>query len=139
MLTMKRILLVLALVASTSSVAQGEARWTDYSAAAFAAAQAAGKTIVVDVHADWCPTCRAQQPILEELATEEALQDAILVKVDFDRQKDFLHTYRIPRQSTILVFNGEHEVARSVAETNRDRLRAMVLSAADSRAERSVD
>lgn len=139
MLAVKRILLVLTLVALVGSVAHSEARWTDYSAATFAAAQAAGRTIVVDVHADWCPTCRAQQPILDELASEEVLQAAVFMKVDFDRQKDFLRAYRIPRQSTILVFNGEQEVARSIAETNRDRLRDMVLSAADSRTKRSVD
>ena len=33
----------------------------------FAAAQQAGKPILVAIHASWCPTCKAQKPILSEL------------------------------------------------------------------------
>ena len=101
-----------------------------YSEAAFADAQAAGKTIIVDVFADWCPTCRAQKPILDELKAEPKLKDSLFVTVDYDREKAFLRAHRVPRQSTILVFRGGNEVARSVAETDRDRLRTAVLSAA---------
>src|SRR4051794_18915025 len=38
-----------------------------FSAAAFKAAQAAGNPILVEIHADWCPTCKAQVPILDKL------------------------------------------------------------------------
>ena len=92
-------------------------------------AQAKGKTIVVDVYANWCPTCRAQSPILDELRAEEQSGDILFVKVDFDEKKAFLHAHRIPRQSTVLVFKGETELARSIAETNRTRLRQIVLGA----------
>lgn len=103
--------------------------WTDYTAASFARAQKAGETILVDVYAPWCPTCRAQTPILEELRTDKRLKDVTFVKVDFDHDKDFLRAHRIPRQSTILVFKGGKEVARSVADTDRARLRKLVLGA----------
>lgn len=103
--------------------------WQAYDAAAFAAAQAAGKTIVVDVHADWCPTCRAQAPILDDLRKERASDKVAFVRVDFDSDKAFLRAHRVPRQSTVLVFKGKREVARSIAETDRTRLRAVVLGA----------
>lgn len=103
--------------------------WQAYDAAAFSAAQNDGKTIVVDVYADWCPTCRAQAPILDELRAERASADILFVKVNFDDEKAFLRTHRIPRQSTVLVFRGKREVARSIAETNRSRLRGVVLGA----------
>ena len=92
-------------------------------------AQKKGKTIVVDVYADWCPTCRAQAPILEDLRTEKQSSEVLFVKVNFDEEKAFLRANRIPRQSTVLVFKGMDEVARSVAETNRSRLRGVVLDA----------
>lgn len=111
------------------STALAAAKSIDYSPDAFAEAQAAGKFIIVDVYADWCPTCRAQRPILAELKTETELENAVFVTVDYDRDKDFLRTHRIPRQSTILVFHGERELTRSIAETNRERLRGVVLSA----------
>jgi thiol-disulfide isomerase/thioredoxin len=103
--------------------------WTQYSAGSFASAQNAGKTIVVDVHAKWCPTCRAQQPTLDELRADKRLANVVFIKVDFDTDKAFLRAHRVPRQSTILVFKGKKETARSIAETNRNRLRAVVLGA----------
>ncbi len=103
--------------------------WQTYDAAEFAMAQGKGKTIVVDVYADWCPTCRAQAPILDELRSEKASANVQFVKVDFDDEKAFLRKHRIPRQSTVLVFKGEKEVARTIAETNRTRLRSAILKA----------
>lgn len=102
--------------------------WTNYEPRQFAAAQQAGKTILVDVHADWCPTCRAQKPTLNKLRADPRLRNVLFVTVDFDRQKDFLRNHRIPRQSTILVFKGTKETARSIAETNPGRLSAAVLA-----------
>lgn len=113
-----------------AAAAQAEPRWVEYSPAAFQTAQAAGKTILVDVHAVWCPTCKRQAPILDELRGEAALKDVVFVKVDFDREKGFLRAHRIARQSTAVVFKGRKEVARSVAETDRGRLRGFVLGAA---------
>ncbi len=103
--------------------------WSTYDAAEFTMAQNKGKTIVVDVYADWCPTCRAQAPIMEELRKEKQSADVLFVKVNFDDEKAFLRQHRIPRQSTILVFKGKKETARSIAETNRTRLRSAVLGA----------
>lgn len=102
--------------------------WTQYDAASFSRAQQAGKTIVVDVHATWCPTCKAQAPTLDALRSEPRLKNAVFIKVDFDKEKAFLREHRIPRQSTILVFKGKRETARSVAETRPAELRAAVLA-----------
>lgn len=111
------------------SPATAQQGWSGYSASSFAAAQAAGETIVVDVHADWCPTCRAQQPILNEIRSDKRAADVRFIKVDFDEDKAFLRAHKVPRQSTIIVFKGEREVARSIAETNRTRLRKLVFDA----------
>ena len=102
--------------------------WTTYNPNQFAAAQQAGRTILVDVHADWCPTCRAQKPTLNKLRADPRLINVLFVTVDYDKQKDFLRSHRIPRQSTILVFKGTKETARSIAETNPARLRAAILA-----------
>ncbi|QDH34361.1 thioredoxin family protein [Porphyrobacter sp. YT40] len=120
---------LLAAALSVTARAESGGGWQAYDASSFAAAQGAGKTIVVDVHADWCPTCRAQAPILDELRKERASDTVAFVRVDFDKDKAFLRAHRIPRQSTVLVFKGGKEVARSIAETDRGRLRQMVLGA----------
>lgn len=133
---MKKLLSVFVLALITagvlfSSISPADAApgWTRYSASSFAKAQNAGRVIVVDVHAEWCPTCRAQQPILNELRKDKRLAKAMFVKVDFDTDKDFLRAHRIPRQSTIVVFKGKTETARSVAQTDRTVLREAVLGA----------
>lgn len=124
----RNLFVMLALLVSVPALANPA--WTTYSAEAFARAQASGKTIVVDVHATWCPTCRAQAPILDALRSEPQLKNAIFVKVDFDTEKAFLRQHRIPRQSTVLVFKGTRETARSIAETRPEQLRAAVLGGA---------
>lgn len=129
MAAFRSVLAAVLLVLGTAA-ALAAPNWTEYSPAAFQRAQAAGKTILVDVHAVWCPTCKKQDPILDELRGETALKDVLFVKVDFDREKEFLRAHRIPRQSTVLVFKGRKEVARSTAETDRGRLRGFVLGAA---------
>ena len=132
---MTRLFLIIAVIGAlvigaTQLTAQAStAGWTTYDEAEFMMAQKKGKTIVVDVYADWCPTCRAQAPILEELRQERQSSDVLFVKVNFDDEKAFLRANRIPRQSTVLVFKGMDEVARSIAETNRTRLRSAVLGA----------
>lgn len=129
---------ILALSACTASEAapdqtagmNAQSGWITYTPAAFDMAQEEDRLIIVDVFATWCPTCKAQAPILDELQAEAALENAVFFKVDYDEHKMFLKDHRIPRQSTILVFDGNMEVARSIAETNRERLRAVVLDSA---------
>ena len=54
----------------------------------FTEAQKAGKPIFVGIHASWCPTCKAQDPILSELMSAPKFKDLVYFLVDFDRQKD---------------------------------------------------
>ena len=46
-----------------------------YSAEAFKAAQASGSPILVEIHADWCPTCKAQKPIIDKLDRRSQVQE----------------------------------------------------------------
>jgi thiol-disulfide isomerase/thioredoxin len=128
MLLLRSLIATLVFVVGLSSPV-ASANWVGYSPEAFAQAQAAGKTILVDVNASWCPTCRAQRPILEELRADQRLNDVVFISVNYDVHKTFLRDHRIPRQSTILIFDGKTEVDRSVAETNRERLRKFVFDA----------
>ncbi len=123
-------LLVTALATSLGiGTALAAAEWVAYSPKRFATAQAEERKILVDVAADWCPTCRAQEPILDELRADGRLDDVVFIRVDFDVHRDFPREHRIPRQSTIIVFDGDTEVHRSIAETDRDRLRGFAFGA----------
>ncbi len=94
---------------------------------AFEAAERAGKPILVDVAAPWCPTCRAQAPILDQLVSEPKFKDFLVFVVDFDSQKDALHMFGVRQQSTLIVFNGATEVGRSVGDTSKPSIEALLV------------
>ena len=93
---------------------------------AFEAAQRAGKPILIDVTAPWCPTCRAQAPVLKELTSKPKFKNLQVFTVDFDSQKDALHLLRVQQQSTLIVFQGETEAGRSVGDTDKASIEALL-------------
>ena len=123
------LLVLLACFVLLGSPPASAAEWKDFDEAAFAAAQKEGKPILVDVFAAWCPTCRAQNPILVQLTREPKFKDLIAFKVDFDTQKDALRALNAQRQSTLIVFKGEKETGRSVGDTNPGSIEALLDSA----------
>lgn len=121
-----------ALVASLALLATlpaSAAEWQPFSTAAFAAAQKEGKPILVDIFAPWCPVCRAQAPILEKLTAEPKFKDLIVFKVDFDNQPGEVRALRANQQSTLITYKGETEKGRSVGDTNRASIAALLQSA----------
>ena len=127
---MRRKQFLLAIVALVGLAAAGSAAHAATEAAfepaAFAAAQAAGKPILVDVWASWCPTCARQQPILKSLAADPTYADLIIFRVDFDKQKDAVRALGARTQSTLVVFHGTVEKGRSVGDTSANSVAALV-------------
>jgi thioredoxin 1 len=85
--------------------------------AAFGAAQSAGKTVLVQVHADWCPQCAAQRPIIADLMKSDRFKATVIFNIDFDTQKPLLRRFNVMRQSTLIVYKGAKETGRSVGAT----------------------
>jgi thioredoxin len=77
-----------------------------FSDAAFKAAQAAGSPILVEIHADWCPTCKAQLPILDKLTADPKFKELKIFRVDFDSMKPEVEKFGAQMQSTLIVFKG---------------------------------
>ena len=90
-----------------------------FNQAAFEAAKAAGKPVLVEVSAPWCPVCKVQKPILSELMADPKFKDMAVFEVDFDSQKDALRMLNVQKQSTLLSFKGAQEVGRSTGDTNK--------------------
>ena len=126
----RRSLIFAVLVASTVLTAPTfavEARTFDLKD--FAAAQKAGKPILVAIHASWCPTCKAQKPILSELMAEPKFKNLVYFVVDFDNQKDAVKYFGARMQSTLIAFKGQTETARSVGSTDRAAIAALMNKA----------
>lgn len=97
-----------------------------FSAEAFKAAQASDKPILVEIHADWCPTCKAQDPILEKLTAEPKFRNLKIFRVDFDSMKPVVRRFGAQMQSTLIVFKGSAEEGRSVGDTREASIAALL-------------
>lgn len=114
-----------AIALSGAALAYEEKPFTD---ADFKAAQQAGKPILVDAYASWCPVCRAQQNILGSLK-QDAKYDALTVfKIDYDNQPEALRTFNVRQQSTLIGFKGDKETARSVGDTNAASIASLLAT-----------
>jgi thiol:disulfide interchange protein len=97
-----------------------------FSTEAFKAAQAAGQPILVEIHADWCPTCKAQKPILDRLTADSKFKDLKIFRVDFDSMKPEVKAFGAQMQSTLIVFKGSVEQGRSVGDTKEASIAALL-------------
>jgi thiol-disulfide isomerase/thioredoxin len=116
----------LALGAALSVGPLASAASTTFDQKAFEAAQNAGKPILLHVSAPWCPTCKAQAPILGKLEAAPKFKNLVVLNIDFDSKKDLLRTLRVRHQSTLIVFKGKQEVGRSTGDTNAASIEALV-------------
>jgi thioredoxin 1 len=97
-----------------------------FDAKAFEDAQTAGKAILVEITAPWCPTCKAQAPILAKLSSTPKFKDMVRFNIDFDSQKDLLRKFNVRMQSTMIAFRGKQEVGRSTGDTNPDSIERLL-------------
>lgn len=88
-----------------------------------------GKPALVFIHADWCPTCRAQDAALEKLLPTAEFKPITTLKVDFDMQQEVVKAFGVRYQSTLIVFKDGKEVARVTGETDRDKIAALLRKA----------
>ena len=100
-----------------------------FDAKAFDALTASGKPVVVAVHASWCPTCKAQKPIQTALMQSPTFKDYTMFVVDFDQDTEALKRFHVIKQSTLIVFKGRTEVGRSIGDTERGSMEALMLRA----------
>jgi thiol-disulfide isomerase/thioredoxin len=100
-----------------------------YDHSAFDAALAAGQPVAVVFHANWCPTCRAQAPVLKQLLLEPKYKQLTLFIADFDTEMALRKRLGVTQQSTIVVFNKGHELVRSTGDTQHDALAALLSTA----------
>ena len=125
---MRNILLTVVVMLCVAAYAARAGEPQPYDPQAFAIAQAAGKPILVDVHASWCPICAKQRPILASLERTPELSDLVVFDVDFDSQKDIVRQFGAQQQSTLIVFKGKSERGRSIGERDLSAIKALLMT-----------
>ena len=127
----RRLFLISALAGSLASwipTAATAVERKTFDPASFQAAQQRGARILVDISATWCPTCKAQEPIVDSLAQRPDNRDLVIFSVDFDSQKPVVREFGARSQSTLIAFRGKTETARSVGDTDPVSIAALVQS-----------
>ncbi len=125
MKTFRSVWLLLALLVPLFAHAVGE----PYTQDKLDALNKAGKPALVFIYADWCPTCRAQDRVLEKLLPTDEFKGINVLSVDFDAQKPVVNAFGVRYQSTLIVFKGGKEVARITGDTDPDRIAALLRKA----------
>jgi thioredoxin 1 len=86
--------------------------------------------VLVDFHADWCGPCKAQAPILEQLAKNLG-DTARIIKVDVDRNPQAATKYEVKGVPTLLIFQKGKVLWRGSGVRQADELEARLRAAAD--------
>jgi len=119
-----KMMIAIATFLVTAVASAGETRPFDQTT--FEQLQAAGKPVLIDVYADWCPTCKQQAPIVAALMAAPEFKDYTVLKVNFDTQKDVRRMLNASQQSTFIVYRGKQEKARSTGDTAKESIAAML-------------
>lgn len=90
---------------------------TEYTDAAFGAAQAQGRTIVIESYAHWCLPCRIQAPIIDRLRTRAPFREILVLRIGEKTPNSIWRRFRLSGFGTLVVFNGSREMARGTPTT----------------------
>ena len=121
---------ILVLAVAFTGAPASAAQTDNFDRDTFTAAQQASRPILVDIRASWCRICAAQEPILERLAALPEYKNLLILRVDFDSQKDVVRTFFASSQSTLIAFHGTRETGRTVGDTSTDSIAKLLRSTA---------
>ena len=115
-----------AAIAVASTASAGEIRAFDDSS--FGAVQAQNSSVIVFVHASWCPICKAQEQTIRKLLGTPRFKNVTVMKIDFDSQKPLWKKFGVSQQSTLIGFHGRRETARLSHDADSAKVKSVFAS-----------
>lgn len=100
-----------------------------YQADDFARARAAGKVTAIQFHSGWCPICVMQDRGVRELKDDKAFAQVIVFRADFAKEDDLRKRFGVRSFSTLVIFRGEEERARTTGDFQADKLKQLFTRA----------
>ena len=87
---------------------------------------------IVDFWAPWCGPCRMMEPILDEIAIEQAERGVRVVKVNSDEARDTAHRFDIRSVPTLIFFKDGEPVFEMVGLVPKPVLEREIAECLDS-------
>lgn len=85
------------------------------------------RPVVVDFYATWCGPCKAQAPILEQVASE--LGDRVkIIKIDVDQNNHLAYQYNVQSVPTLMIFKNGEEKYKQAGVHSKAQLMNILLT-----------
>jgi thioredoxin 1 len=102
------------------------AEFKPFDRATFDAAQKAGRPILVEVQAWWCPVCASQSKTIKATVIAPAYAKLLVLRINYDKQKSEWQAFAVQKQSTLITFKGGRELGRVSYITDKAKIQALL-------------
>lgn len=100
-----------------------------YQADKFAQARAAGKVTAIQFHSGWCPVCVMQERGVRSLQEDKDLAQVTVFQADFSKEEALRKQFNVTSFSTLVIFNGNMERARTTGDFRPEQLKVLFAKA----------
>ena len=121
---MKKILISIIVLLSINSIAISKE--TTFTNEMFKKSQLDGKTVVIHSWNKTCTTCAEQVKILEQ--AKKDFKDTIFLSFEQTKDKQIAKFLDIAYWTTIVVYENNKEISRSIGQTNKEEIYTQIKS-----------
>ena len=121
---MKKILIIIFTLISFNSFAVDKS--TTFNNEIFEKAQLDGKIVVINSWNETCTTCKAQIKILNQ--AEKDFEDIHFLSFEQEKDKTIAKQLGIDYWTTIVIYQNNKEVYRSIGQMNKDKIYSAIKS-----------
>ena len=121
---MKKILIIIFTLISFNSFAVDKS--TTFNNEIFEKAQLDGKIVVINSWNETCTTCKAQIKILNQ--AEKEFDDILFLSFEQVKDKAIAKQLGIDYWTTIVIYQNNKEVYRSIGQMNKDKIYSTIKS-----------